>query len=225
MTMQSTHVAMRAFALTGAELQLALADVGPELEPAVRKLGFDRRGALFVRSFPAAAPYAAEAVSRFEAVAEPMVRQAAGLEPVPWSDALTTLVERAGTDGWWLAGSVALAVRGIAVGPRDLDVISDTDGCERLAGALADLLIEPLADGGHLGERWLRAFAGARVECVGGVHVDHAGTDFGAVAATRLETVEWNGHRLRVPPLELQLRAAERRGLDARAALIREALA
>jgi len=219
---------MRAFALHGDELQLGLADVTAELRPAVEALGFARRGALFVRALPGGVPYAAEAGPRFELCAEHMVRQAAGLEPVPWDAALETVLERAGADGWWLAGSAALAVRGLAVDPGDLDLIADAAGCARLAGVLSDLLVEPLVEGGWLGERWFRAFGAARIECVGGVHAAHDDPepcDFGPVAAARLETVRWREWELRLPPLELQLRASERRGLAERAAAIRELLA
>jgi hypothetical protein len=44
--------------------------------------------------------------------------------------------------------------------------------------------------------------------------------DFGPVAASRLETVTWEGWQLRVPPLDLQRAVSERRGLTARVALI-----
>lgn len=46
-------------------------------------------------------------------------------------------------------------------------------------------------------------------------------SDFGPVAASRLETVKWRGYELRVPPLDLQLRQCERRGLTDRTAKIR----
>jgi hypothetical protein len=218
---------MRAFSLHEGELRLGLADVGADLAPTVQELGFERRGALWVRSFPGDAPHAAAAGERFEACAEAMVRQAAGLQPVPWAEALALVVEREEAEDCWLVGSAALAVRGLGVAPRDLDLIATAAGCDRLADALADVLVEPPADGGFLGERWFRAFAGARIECVGGVHGSldaEEPTDFGPYAAARLETVDWNGHTLRVPPLELQLRAAERRGLDERAQRIREAM-
>jgi len=206
----------------GEELVLGLADVGRDVEQAVRDLAFARRGAVFVRAFPGDAQYAAAAAARFEAEAPAMVRQAAGLEAADWEKALSLLLGQGGD--WWLAGSAALAARGLDVVPRDLDVIASVDECERLAEALQDVLVEPLVDGGFLGERWFRAFTGARIECVGGVAAEHADGDFGAVAEARLETIEWRGHALRVPPLELQLASAERRGLAERAALIRKAL-
>ena len=181
------------------------------------QLGFEPAGAVFVRRFAGDAPYAAAAAERFEACAERMVLQAARVEPVPWRAALEAVLERVEPDGWWLAGSAALAVRGVPVAPRDIDLISDADGCARLADALADVLVEPLVDGGRLGERWFRAFVGgARVECVGGVHATHdkpVPSDFGPVAAARLATVRWRGWTLRVPPLELQLASRQRRGL------------
>jgi len=47
-------------------------------------------------------------------------------------------------------------------------------------------------------------------------------TDFGPGAAARLDTIEWRGRALRVPPLDLQLRVSERRGLMDRVAAIRK---
>ena len=208
---------MRAFVVHDAELQLGLANVPAQLEPAVVQLGFEPAGSVFVRRFAGDAPYAAAAAEHFEACAERMVLQAARFEPVPWRAALEEVLARVEPDGWWLAGSAALAVRGVPVAPRDIDLISDADGCARLADALADDLVEPLVDGGWLGERWFRAFVGgARVECVGGVHATHdkpVPSDFGPVAAARLATVHWRGWTLHVPPLELQLASRQRRGL------------
>jgi len=98
----------------------------------------------------------------------------------------------------------------------------------RLAAVVSDLLIEPLAGGGQLGVWWLRGFDGARFECVGGVHASvddgELPSDFGPVAAGRLETLQWRGHRVRVPPLDLQLHVSERRGLEERARAIRTLL-
>jgi hypothetical protein len=213
---------MRAWARDG---RFVLDEVSADLAATVAELGFAADGDSWVRSFPPESQYVEAASERFAACAEALVRQAAGLEPVPWAATLELLLDRTGGEGWWLVGSAVLAVRGAPVVPRDIDLISDTEGSERLASAVSDLLIEPFGDGGYLGERWLRGFAGARFECVGGVHAAlDAGdepSDFGPVAASRLETVEWRGSRVRVPPLDLQLRVCERRGLEERAQAIR----
>ncbi|GLY90353.1 hypothetical protein [Actinoallomurus iriomotensis] len=45
--------------------------------------------------------------------------------------------------------------------------------------------------------------------------------EFGRRAAASLETVVWRGRRVRVPPLDLRLAVARRRGLTDRAEVIR----
>jgi hypothetical protein len=47
-----------------------------------------------------------------------------------------------------------------------------------------------------------------------------APSDFGPIAASRLETVAWEGWQLRVPPLDMQRAVSQRRGLTTRVALI-----
>jgi hypothetical protein len=154
---------------------------------------------------------------RFEEHAERMVYQAARIDTTPWRPALEEVLSRAPADGWFLAGSAALAVRGVAVEPRDLDLVAvDVEACATLAAALEDLLVEPLADGGQLGGVWFRAFSRARIECVGAPHPSHDRphpSDFGPFAAARLTTTHWRGWDVRVPPLELQLASRQRRGL------------
>src|SRR5262249_47730246 len=91
------------------ELALVLA-VGPELGHAVRELAFGEEGERFVRRFPASAPFARRAALRFEACVPALVRQAAGVEPVPWGRALESVIDRTRESGadWWLTGSAAL---------------------------------------------------------------------------------------------------------------------
>ncbi len=49
-------------------------------------------------------------------------------------------------------------------------------------------------------------------------------SDFGPIAASLLENVDWHGHEILVPPLILHLRQCERRGLNKRANKIRSAM-
>ena len=71
----------------------------------------------------------------------------------------------------------------------------------------------------------LGAFLGGRLEWVGGVN-DGAdrpeASDYGPTALSRLEVVRWRGIDLKVPPLDLQLAANERRGRAERAGQIRQ---
>ena len=198
-----------------------------ELEAAVGELGFARDGECFRRSFRADPEEVARTHARFAEHVDEIVLQTACRRPAPWDDALELLLRRIGGAGveWWLTASGALAVRGLDVGPRDLDLVTDDDGAHVLGELLADALVEPFQPVDWFCRWWGRAFLGARVEWVGGVGPsadEPEPTDFGLVAAASLEWVTWRGHVLRVPPLELQLAVSDRRGLAERARRIRE---
>jgi hypothetical protein len=205
--------------------QFRLVHVADELLPAVRKAAFVSRDGYWCREFPAGTQHLDRAWTNFQRLILPMLRQAAGLDPVPWAAALDEVCRRlvpAGVD-WWLTGSAALAVRGIPVTPGDLDlVVSDADA-RRVGDLLLDGLVEPVAPADWFCRWWGRAMLGARVEWVGGVGPaadEPEPTDFGPTAAGRLELVPWRGWPLRVPPLDLQRAVSLRRGLSDRVHLI-----
>jgi hypothetical protein len=83
-------------------------------------------------------------------------------------------------------GHAALAVRGIPVVPRDLDLVVSDEGAAAAASAFDDALIEPaVAVEGWFCRWWGRAWIGARVEWAGGVTNaadEPLPTDFGLVA-------------------------------------------
>lgn len=217
--------------------EFRLVRVPPALVPAVGRAGFASRDGYWCKRFPDDTPHLDRAWSNFQRLVLPMLRQTAGLDPVPWADALQEVCHRlepAGVD-WWLTGSAALAVRGIPVVPGDLDlVVSDGDAL-RVGELLLDGLIEPVAPADWFCSWWGRAMlppggadpagggAGARVEWVGGVGPaadEPLPTDFGLAAAARLETVRWRDWSVRVPPLDLQRAVSVRRGLQGRVALM-----
>jgi hypothetical protein len=191
----------------------------PALRLALDELLFRKcEGGGHAKRFPAGS-LTAPIFERFRDRALVLLRQTARLEPVPWAEALRDSAGRldhAGID-WWLTGSAALAVRGLAVPPRDLDLVVSEGGAREAASAFEDALIEPLVATEGWFCRWFgRAFIGARVEWVGGVTSAADApepTDFGLVAAASLERVSWRGLSIRVPPLTLQRRVSERRGL------------
>jgi len=207
----------------------AVTGVAPELAgPAGHLLmGYQRCGDEWRQGYRADTPGLEQCWRNFSGCAETMLRQAAGLEPVPWREALRELCRR--TSGierdWWLTGSAALAVRGVPVEPGDVDLVCTADGALRLGQVFADAMIEPVvkADSGWISDYWGRAFVGARIEWIGGPKpaVDSpAPSDFGPAAASRLETVTWQGWQFQLPPLELQRAVSVRRGLTERVALI-----
>ena len=207
-----------------------VSDIDPPYHKAAKDLGFVEAEDCFGRAFETDTPHLDHIFGRFASYAEEMILQAAGAKPVPWDKALLSFLQRASGENvdWWLAGSGALAIRGIDLVPRDLDIITDRDGALRLGRAMSEWLVEPVQESHGWIARWFgRAFAHARIEWVGDVEkwVDDRGSnDFGPMAGDRLQTVRWSGYTIRVPPLEMQLEACERRGLKDRAQKIQQAL-
>jgi hypothetical protein len=209
-----------------AEDRLVVRCQDPELRRALGELYFSPEDdGSSAKRFPAGSLTDA-ILGRLRAALTPMLRQTARLDPVPWRDALHDTAERldGATIDWWLAGSAALAVRGLEVAPRDLDlVISETD-VRRASEVFEDALVEPSVETDGWISRWFgRAWLGARVEWVSGVPdaVDQPlPCDFGPAAAATLADVEWEQRVIRVPSLELQRDVSARRGLVDRVALI-----
>jgi hypothetical protein len=197
----------------------------PALGQALVDLYFPREDDRYAKRFPAGS-FTDATLVRFREALMPLLRQTARLDTVPWREALHDAVRRldgAGID-WWLVGSAALAVRGLQVEPRDIDlVISDADA-RRAADAFEDVLIEPAVETDGWISRWFgRAWLSARVEWVAGVSpaVDEPfPSDFGPAAAAALTEIEWEQTVIRVPPIELQREVSARRGLADRVALI-----
>jgi len=128
---------------------------------------------------------------------------------------------------WRLYGSGALAVRGLDIEPGDIDVnVSDS----ALAGRIFDdLLITPVLEmRGWVAKHAGRAFYGAILEWLSEPLAENDDVsephEQGPFVADQLETLQWRGHCVHVPPLSAQLRTIESRGWSDRADLIRSAM-
>jgi len=208
------------------EVFFAIAELEPELRAAAHDLAYSEVNGEWVDSYPRNTPHIERIYQTFSQAIGPMLRQAAGLQPVHWESALDDFLRIvAGEDlDWWLGGSAALAVRGLPITPRDFDIVIDDAGARRLADLLLPALVQPLQATPDWFCAWFgRAFLNARFEWVGAVNQradQPEPSDFGPAAAARLEVVAWNGHLIRVPPLDLQLAVSRRRGLKERVRLI-----
>ena len=202
-------------------------DVDPRLGTALEALVWEPRDGGWVKSFPRPVPeQAARAFANVQHLLEPLLYQYVGMTAVPWEAALDGVCGRleAGGADWWLCGSAALAARGAAIVPRDLDlVVTDADAVA-VGGLLADGLIEPVCPAGWpISNWWGRAFLHARVEWVGGVTPaadEPQVSDYGPTAANSLQAIRWRDWDVRVPPLRLQRAVSARRGMADRVALI-----
>jgi hypothetical protein len=164
---------------------------------------------------------------RFTQCIERMVLQSLRLVPVAWDVALAEFTDRASASRlqWWLYGSAALAVRGIDIEPRDVDIA--VDDAHLAADLLSDLVVEPVSRHDDWVAEWTgRAFYGAIIEWLaGGRPTGHVPPHEQEPSVVEfLEPVSWQGRSLLVPPLEIQLAVAEARGLSRRRDLIRQAM-
>jgi hypothetical protein len=215
---------------TGGKTYFLISELDSSYHKAAKDLGFVETDDGFARVFDADAHHLDQIFARFVSLAEEIILQAAGARPVPWDKALLGFLERISGENvdWWLAGSAALAIRGIDLVPRDLDIITNRHGAQQLGRAMSEWLVEPVQESHGWIARWFgRAFAHARIEWVGDVEkwVDERGpSDFGPAPKAALQAVRWNGYMIRVPPLEIQLAVCERRGLKDRVQKIQQAL-
>ncbi|QBD81109.1 hypothetical protein EPA93_36115 [Ktedonosporobacter rubrisoli] len=192
----------------------------------VQNLGFTPYRDGFARAYPTTTPHLETFYCNFARSAQAMILQRAGACHVPWEQTLEDLVQRLTSYNlrWWLIGSAALAVRGIAISPGDLDLATDEAGALQFGEILFDALVGPLEDAQGWISKWFgRAFLHSRVEWAGGIREDadeQGVTEYGPAAASRLETILWRGYQILVPPLDIQLAVNERRGLQERTSQI-----
>ncbi|MCM2416333.1 malonate decarboxylase holo-[acyl-carrier-protein] synthase [Streptomyces sp. RKAG290] len=140
----------------GAVSEFRIVEVADALLPALGPAGFTERDGYWFKSFPAGTTHLDRAWENFQRLIVPQLRQAVGADPVPWREALADVCRRlapAGVD-WWLTGSAALAVRGIAVTPGDLDLVVSGPHAHRVGDLLLDGLVEPVAPADWFCDWW-----------------------------------------------------------------------
>src|SRR5260370_34188286 len=177
----------------GMQPSLIISALDPAYYNAVRELFFTPHEDGFAKTFPANAPHLDIFYRHFARTAEEIVLQTARIHPAPWEQALLALLEKVAGQGlqWYLAGSAALAARGLDVAPRDLDLIVDDAGANYLGDLLFDAFIQPVDHSqGWISHCFGSASFHTRIERIGGGSddVDDNGSiEYGPAAANRCE--------------------------------------
>ncbi len=172
----------------------------------------------YSKRYPAGSKYLDRMMRRYSEYASEMFDQLGYFTDVPWEkglDAFCSLLEGSGVD-WWLTGSCAACIRGVPLNPHDVDVMVDSADVPALTEILKDALIEPIADtNGWLTKDFGVVFLHCRIDIASDPSpaLDCPNpADCGPYARSRLETVTWRGHAIKVPPLELQIGVNRARG-------------
>jgi hypothetical protein len=212
------------------KMQFVIVDAPDKYHDVLRSLAFGEVDDGFAKSFPHDTPHLNEAFIHLETHLETVLQQAAKAIPVPWEAALEAFLKRTAEveADWFVVGSAALALKGIAIRPGDIDLVVDTDGVRRWNEALADVMIEPvIRRTDWFFEYWGRAFLHARIEWAGGIDLDDQSAyvqEYFIPASKNLETIHWRGYDFRIGPIAPQLRMDAARGRMDRVKLMQEFL-
>lgn len=131
---------------------------------------------------------------------------------------------------WAVGGSAALALHGLPVEPRDVDIVADRVAAAELVAGLQDVIVEDRApwDRGDVRavRRVLAGLEGTELEIL--VGVEAVGSDGGVILTTpaldRVELVVLECRRIPVLPLPTLQAVLEATGRRERAVMVREAL-
>lgn len=197
---------------------------------ALRKLQYPELEEGFGRSFPKDIPHLDKYFKRFRKIALEMLKQTTDEVPTPWEKTLIAFMKLIGSNPlhWWVTGSCALALYGVEISPRDIDLVTNYESALKLGELLDDYIYEPVIEPQDWFCKWFgRAFLHMRIEWIGGVYEDESiqiQKDFGYLAEKQLQNIKWRNYVIKVPPLKTLLEQTERRGLDSRAEKIKKML-
>lgn len=186
----------------------------------------DDRG--FYKVYPADYPFIELIRQNFVQNGEAMFNQLGYFSAIPWEDGLLAFANRiAATDiFWWLTGSCAPCLRGIAIKPHDVDIMVNSSDIPALIDLFKDHIFEPIINT----EGWVaKDFGVLFMNCRIDIASDPASfvdepepADFGLYAKANLESIDWQGHQILVPPLHLSIAVNKKRERWDRVSLMQE---
>jgi hypothetical protein len=215
----------------GSEVVFRLDDVEEKYSRVLNDCYYQREGKYYFKKFPKESKDLSIIQRNFSLYANHMFEQAACFVPVRWEQALTEFIKRLNSTNiaWWLVGSCAACIRGIPINPHDVDIMVDSKDVAKIHHRFLDCVVEPIIDTrGWVTKDFGVIFLNARIDIASDPQPAAdipTPSDFGPYAKQHLETVTWNGFKIRVPPLYLYLNTNQQRGRFDRVNLIEEYLA
>lgn len=195
-----------------------ISDFPSEYKAVFENSFYSLEGGSYIKRFPKDTPNITRIMTNFEKYAEEMFSQMGYFSKARWEEALLDFVNKLdGTDiDWWLTGSCATCLRGIAIEPHDIDIMLHSEDIYKINEIFADYIVEPIMiSKGFVVANFGVMFINARVDLAFDPEsfVDNPDpVDFGPYAMQNLEEIIWNGHKIKIPLLELQLNVNKRRG-------------
>lgn len=171
----------------------------------------------FYKAYPADYPNIGIIRENFVQHGQSMFNQLGYYSAIPWEKGLLAFADRvAGTKiNWWLTGSCAVCLRGVKLNPHDVDIMVDSADIPAIMELFREDIFEPITDT----QGWVtKDFGVLFIHCRIDIASDPASclddpmpVDCGPYAKEHLETIVWQGHTFRIPPLALSIAVNEKR--------------
>lgn len=196
----------------------------------LESLFYTKDGNRYFKKYPSTIHNIEQFKANFDRFGLEMIEQFGYMKPTPFDESLLAFIERIEDYNlnWALIGGGSLRVRGIPVETHDLDIMLDMKDIDLINQILEDYIVEPICDTeGWVVKYFGVAFLHARIDLSFGPEESadqpHP-SDFGPYAMEHLEEINWNGHQIKVPPIDLYLNVSKRRGRQERVKLIEDYL-
>jgi hypothetical protein len=201
-----------------------LTNVAPADRGAVEADCYTPDGDGYTKTLSRNAPYVDAAAANFVRYADQLYGETLTRGSRRWREGLLHFLDTMEGSGieWFLSGSCVLAIRGLDIVPRDVNVVfPHVSDLQRVRDLFGPDTIQPLMEcEGWVAKAYGDAFHGCKIgiafeteDRLDTPEPDDSGPyDSGPYAASHLETATWEGRAIPVPPMQLLLNINCRRG-------------
>lgn len=206
------------FEETGADVLYKVSDFDSKYEPILKMCFYEAKDDFYFKRYPVNSKYINKMMKRYAEKANLMFDQLGYFADIPWESGLLKFCEKTKNSNikWWLTGSCAACIRGIEINPHDIDIMINSQDVEEITELFQDYLIEPVTDTkGWLTRDFGVMFMDVRIDIASdpSPRLDETEpSDCGVFAMNNLETLNWKGYEIKVPPLYLQINVNKKRG-------------